>query len=120
MVLTKNRPIDRIWQLYDEENEVIRIGKNIKLDMADYEYIGIAYFSKFGTEIIRKVHHDCKENWNGEFHEAKDYSQADFMDLIQEVINRGFKVHIVEVHKGWIEIHNKSDIKIAEKMLREL
>ncbi|MFX1393992.1 MAG: phosphoenolpyruvate mutase, partial [Promethearchaeota archaeon] len=31
MVLTKKRPKDRIWQLYNEENEVIRIGKNIKL-----------------------------------------------------------------------------------------
>lgn len=117
IVLTKNRPIDRIWQLYDEENEVIRIGKNIKLEMADYEYIGIAYFSKFGAEIIRKVHHDCKENWKGKFHEANDYSQADFMDLIQEVINRGFKVHIVEVHKGWIEINNQRDVTSAELMI---
>lgn len=117
MVLTKNRPIDRIWQLYDEENEVIRIGKNIKLDMADYEYIGIAYFSKFGADIIRKVHHDCKENWKGEFHEAKDYSQADFMDLIQEIINRGFKVNIIEVHKGWIEINNQKDVTSAELMI---
>ncbi len=117
IVLAKNRPTDRIWQLYDEENEVIRIGKNIKLEDADYEYIGIAYFSKFGAEILRKVHHDCKENWKGEFHEAENYSQADFMDLIQEVINRGFKVNIVEVHKGWIEINDKEDVVSAELMI---
>ena len=117
MVLTKNRPLELIWQLYDEENEVIRIGKNIKIEMADYEYIGIAYFSQFGAEILRKVHYDCKENWKGQFHEAEDYSQADFMDLIQEIINRGFKVNVVEVHKGWIEINDKKDVISAELMI---
>ena len=85
--------------------------------MADYEYIGIAYFSKFGAEILRKVHYDCKKNWKGQFHEAEEYSKADFMDLIQEIINRGFKVNIVEVHKGWIEINDQKDVISAELMI---
>ncbi|MFX1258133.1 MAG: phosphoenolpyruvate mutase [Promethearchaeota archaeon] len=117
IVLTKNRPSDRIWQLYDEENEVIRIGKNIKVEMADYEFIGIAYFSTYGAEILRKVHQDCKENWKGRFHEARDFQHANFMDLIQEIINRGFKVNIVEVRKGWIEINDKNDVRSAELMI---
>ncbi len=117
MVLVKNRPNERIWQLYDEDNEVIRIGKNIKIEMADYEYIGIAYFSEIGAQILRKVYHDCKENWKHSFYEAIDFSHADFMDLIQEIINRGFKVNMVEVHKGWIEINNKKDVNSAELMM---
>lgn len=117
MVLTKNRTTEQIWQLNDEENEVIRIGKNINMEMADYEYIGIAYFSKYGAEILRMVHNDCKKNWEGPFHEAKDYEHADFMDLIQEIINRGFKVNIAEVHKGWIEINDKKDVDSAELMI---
>ncbi len=114
MVLTKNRPSERIWQLSEEENEVVRIGKNINIEIADYEYIGIAYFSKFGAEILRKVYHDCEKNWKGPFHEAKDFENADFMDLIQEIVNRGFKVNIIEVRKGWIEINDINDVKIAE------
>ena len=117
MVLTKKRPTESIWQLYDPENEVLRIGKNVKINDADYEYIGIGYFSKYGAEILRKVYHDCKENWQGKFHEAKDFLNADFMDLIQEIINRGFKVNIIEVHKGWIEINNENDVKSAELMI---
>ena len=117
MVLTKKRPTERIWQLHDEENEVLRIGKNIKIENADYEYIGIACFSKYGAEILRKVYHDCKENWNGQFHEAKDFIHADFMDLIQEIINRGFKVNTAEVHKGWIEINDDKDVKTAGLMI---
>lgn len=117
MILTKNRPIDEIRRLYDEDNEVIRISKNIKIDMADYEYIGIAYFSKYGAEILRKVYKDCKENWKGPFHDANDLDHADFMDIIQEIINRGFKVNIIEVRKGWIEINNKNDVNSAEMMI---
>jgi len=117
MVLTKNKPTNRIWQLGMEENEVIRIGKNIKMEMADYEYIGIANFSENGAEILRKVYHDCKKNWQGKFNEADDFSKADFMDLIQEIINRGFKVNIIELHKGWIEINDERDVKLAEMMI---
>ncbi len=117
MVLTKNKPTNRIWKLGREENEVIRIGKNIKIEMADYEYIGIANFSENGAEILRKVYHDCKMNWQGKFHEADDFSKADFMDLIQEIINRGFKVNIVEIHQGWIEINDERDVKLAEMMI---
>ncbi len=117
MILTKNRPSEQIWQLYDEENEVLRIGKNIKIEDADYEYIGIAYFSRYGAEILKKVYHDCEDNSKGPFHEAIDFKHADFMDLIQEIINRGFKVNIVEVHKGWIEINDENDVKSAELMI---
>lgn len=117
LVLTKNRPIDKIWQLYDEDNEVVRIGKNIKIEMADYEYIGIAYFSKNGVEILRNVYYDCKEIYKGRFHEAIDFEHADLMDLIQEIANRGFKVNTVEVHKGWIEINDKKDVISAENVI---
>jgi len=117
LVLTKNRPIDRIWQLYDEDNEVVRIGKNIKIEMADYEYIGIAYFSKNGADILRNVYYDCKKVYKGRFHEAIDLEHADLMDLIQEIANRGFKVKTVEIHKGWIEINNKKDVISAENVI---
>ncbi|MFX0069898.1 MAG: phosphoenolpyruvate mutase [Candidatus Hermodarchaeota archaeon] len=117
MVMTKKRPTEHIWQLYDEENEVLRIGKKIKLEDADYEYIGIAYFSKYGAKILRNVYHDCLKNSKGQFHEAKNFRMADFMDLIQEIIDRGFTVNIVEVHKGWIEINDEDDVKSAELMI---
>ncbi len=119
LVLTKNKPTDHIWQLGSEKNEIIRIGKNIKIEMADFEYIGITYFSERGAEILRKVYHECKKNWKGPFHEAKDFQHADILDLLQEIINRDFKVNIIEVRKGWIEINNVKDVKIAELMIKQ-
>jgi len=116
LVMTLNKPSDQRRLLYSRDNEVIRIGKNIDKSMADYEYIGIAYFSEYGIDIVKKIFHDCSSNNKGCFH-AVSIEKATFNDFIQEIIDRGFKVHNLEIHKGWIEIHNKKDLELAEKLI---
>ncbi len=117
LVLTKNKPKDEIKRINQKNNEILRIGKNINKDMADFEFIGIAYFSEYGVDIIKKVYEDLKSNHNGPFHEAASLKMASFTDFIQEIIDRGFRVEISEVHKGWIEIHDKKDVEVAEGLL---
>ncbi len=117
LILTKNKPSEQTRDLYQMENEIIRIGRSINMDMADYEFTGIAYFSEYGVEIIRRIYNECKLNHKGRFHEADSFEQASFIDLIQEVVDRGFRVDILEVHKGWFELHSKKDIEIAEKLI---
>lgn len=117
LVLTKNKPNEQTRDLYQLENEIIRIGRGINMDMADFEFTGIAYFSEYGVEIIRKIYNECKLSHKGKFHEANSFENASFTDLIQEVIDRGFRVDILEVHKGWFEIHTKKDIEIAERLI---
>ena len=95
--------------------EVTRIGKKIDIDIADYEFIGIAYFSEEGARILRKVYQDCKETVEGRFHGAESFAQAGVTDMLQEVIDRGFIVHGLEVYKGWMEIHNREDVAIADQ-----
>ena len=96
-------------------NEVIRIGKNIDKDEADYEFIGIAYFSSEGANTLKKIYDDCSQHSTGKFHEAESFDKAAITDIIQEIIDRGFTVNALEVYKGWMEIHNPKDVKIAEK-----
>jgi phosphoenolpyruvate phosphomutase len=101
--------------------EILRIGKDINKEKADYEFVGIAYFSEKGAEILKKVYDDCRKKYkNKKFHEAKSFEKAGVTDIIQEIIDRGFKVNAVQIHKGWIEIHNKKDKNIAEKMISSL
>ncbi|UCH72214.1 MAG: phosphoenolpyruvate mutase [Thermoplasmatales archaeon] len=102
--------------------DLAKIGKNIDRGDADFEFIGIAYFSEKGAEILKKVYDDCKENYieGSKFQEAKTFHQASITDIIQEIIDRGFKVNALQVYKGWIEIHSKKDKKIAEKMISSL
>jgi phosphoenolpyruvate mutase len=93
--------------------EITQIGKNINIGRADYEFTGIAYFSEEGVRILRKVYHDCLANVKGKFHEAESFDKAGITDLLQEIVDRGFAVHGLEIFKGWMEIHSKKDVEIA-------
>lgn len=100
--------------------EVTGIGKKINKDRSDYEFIGIAYFSERGAEILEKVYDDCSENHEEKFHESESFDQAAITDIIQEIIDRGFTVYGQEVYKGWMEIHEKEDEEKARGMLNAL
>lgn len=116
LVVSKTKKRSYYRTLYPTTmNEVIRIGKNIDKDEADYEFIGIAYFSPEGANILKKVYDDCKQHCKGKFHEAESFDMAGITDILQEIIDRGFTVNALEIYKGWMEIHNPVDIEIAEK-----
>jgi len=99
LVLTKNKPSSERRVINMKENEVVRIGKNVDKEMADYEFIGIAYFSEHGVSIIRKLFYELKNNHKGLFQESHSFEQASFTDFIQEVIDSGFKVNILETRE---------------------
>ena len=62
LVLTKHKAVKEQRMLYRKDNEIIRIGKDIDKTMADYEYVGIAYFSEEGVKIAKKIYNDCLLN----------------------------------------------------------
>src|SRR3989344_7358346 len=101
-VLAKRAPIigDRI--LRDEKfNEIIKIGKKkVSLGEANFEYIGIALLSQDIFNKIKEVYKEYK-NSGREFQGLQSVDKADFVDMIQELIDRGIKVSALEVHKGW-------------------
>jgi phosphoenolpyruvate phosphomutase len=94
--------------------ELVRIGKGLELAGADYEFIGMAYFSQEGARIFLEVYDDLARNSQGPFHEASSFEQASVTDGLQEIIDRGYSMHGLEVSKGWMEIHGLEDVKIAE------
>ncbi len=98
--------------------EITRMGKNVSMDEADYEFTGLAYFSEEGARTVRQVYRDCLENVHETFHESDSFAKATISDFVQEIINRGFSVHGLEVYKGWMEVHNQMDIEVASKELR--
>jgi phosphoenolpyruvate mutase len=99
--------------------EIREIGRKIPKDLADHEFVGIAYFSRNVAEAMPKIFDDCRRTFKGSFHEAASFDKADMTDFIQELIDRGFTVNGLEVFKGWMEIHSPQDIQLAEKELLE-
>lgn len=94
--------------------ELSRMGKNIGIERADSEFIGIGYFSAEGAKLLRDVYDDCQNLGQVAFHEAADFSQASITDMFQEIIDRGFPIHGLEVSRGWREIHSREDVESAE------
>ena len=100
------------------ENQVVMIGEDIRKESAQYEFVGIAKFSRSGADNLIKVYNDCKNKYKEKFHEADTFKKASMTDILQEMIYRGFKVVVSEIHKGWIEIHNIQDYKKAREMIK--
>jgi phosphoenolpyruvate phosphomutase len=99
------------------EKEVSFIGKKIKKEIATHEFIGIAKFSKYGAQNLIDVYGDCLKSHKGQFHESESFDKASIVDMLQEMIDRGFKIHYVETNKGWMEIHNKKDYEMAKSVI---
>ena len=114
----QNKPARREIR-FASENVVAKIGSKINPVTASHEFIGLARFSKTGAEQLIETYKDVMENYQGQFQESEDISQLNFTDLIQEMIDRGFIVHYMEIHKGWLEIHNAEHIALAEKSFNE-
>lgn len=98
------------------QNLVLKTGAEISHDSATHEFIGLAKFSNTGAEQFIQTWQDCLKNHKGKFQEAEDTSKACFTDLIQEMIDRGFNINYLEIHKGWMEIHCPEDIELANKL----
>lgn len=99
--------------------EIRRIGKKIPKELADHEFVGMAYFSEEVAQLVPKIYEDCQRTAKGRFHEAQSFDRAAITDFFQELIDRGLKVSGLEVFKGWMEIHSFEDVGIAELELAE-
>lgn len=95
-------------------NKIVQLGKNIELEKADYEFIGLAYFSPGGARALIETYDETIANASGQFHEAESLQRAGVTDLLQEMIDKGYEIHGLETPKGWMEIHTPEDVKIAE------
>ena len=115
-IITKNHYKPKRREIrFISENMVTKIGSKINPETATHEFIGLARFSKTGAEQFLETYNDVLENFTGAFQESEDISTLTFTDLIQEMIDRGFAVHYIEIHKGWLEIHNAEHIALAQK-----
>jgi len=99
------------------ENIISKIGAKLNPETATHEFIGLAKFTKTGRDQFLQTYEDCVKNYQGKFQEAADIARFTFTDLIQEMVDRGYAIHFLEIHKGWLEIHRYEDIDLANRFL---
>jgi len=118
LVITKINTGKSHRVLNPQENEVKMIGSKISKDLATHEFIGVAYFSPKGAEILNEVYGDSKNKYkNCMYQEAMNIDRAALTDILQEIIDRGYNVNILEINKGWVEIQSKEDYNTAVEMI---
>lgn len=117
LVVAKYNPIigERSMSLM-KNNPILKIGLNIPKDKANYEFIGMILFSKKGIQILKEEYKKIKEVYKTKpFYEAESINKAGLTDMIQYLIDKGYKISSVEVNTGWMEINNFEDYKKACK-----
>jgi phosphoenolpyruvate phosphomutase len=120
LVVAKDKPQPKKRRLLSQAtNQAVQIGHHsIAENEADYEFIGIVKFSGPGGKLFQEIYDTCLQKYqNRTFHEAPSILQASFTDLLQEVIDRGVPVHLLEVNSGWMEIQNWPDYQRACTLL---
>jgi len=65
------------------------------------------------------VYNDSQKKYGqARFHEADSLNEASLVDLLQEIIDRGYPVKILKVHQGWMEIENDQDLELAKQVFQ--
>ena len=116
-----DHPISEAELVFTEDRTTVTL---IKKD-ADYknafgEFLGVAYFSRRGAEILKAVFYDLlqyySENPHQTFHTAKSFEKAYLTDMLQELINRGYSVDLVQIKGNWSEIDIPRDLTVSEQL----
>lgn len=98
----------------------MRIGQHLPHDQAHGEFIGMAMFSETGTQTLLDCYRASQERYKSSgFHEAASVSKASFTDMIQELIDRGHRVHAVPIFKGWMEVDSFEEYQKAWATIRQ-
>lgn len=99
--------------------EVTEIGKELSPAVADHEFVGLAKFSGRGADILSTVYDDCRDSVESPFHGVESFETAGLSHMVQELIDRGYAVQALDVHKGWLEVHDREDLELAREMVDE-
>jgi len=111
-------PIEEAEKVLIKNGKIIKIGKGLNKNEVQGEFIGLVKFTEAGTEILKSIYRIAKNLFSDKpFHEASVFKKAYLTDMIQELIDRGFDVHNVDIEGNWIEIDTHEDYQRALKTI---
>ena len=107
--------------MFDSEDHLIEIGqKTTELEKVQSQYIGLMRFRGDGVRGILETVQKAKEkSRNGEllWRTDRTYEKMYMTDLLQGMIDEGLKLKVVHIHRGWFEVDDTKDLRIAHNYL---
>ncbi|MDC8450356.1 MAG: isocitrate lyase/phosphoenolpyruvate mutase family protein [Nitrospira sp.] len=102
------------------EHQVVKIGQQLPRELAHGEFIGIAMFSEKGTQALCECYHKAyKQHQSSPFHESASLAKASFIDMLQELIDQGYRIQAVPIFKGWMEVDSFEEYQKAWAKIRQ-
>ena len=115
-----DHPIEQAANVLIENNLVKKIGHQTnrfgdfsKNDLG--EFLGLMKLSKNGVEIFKNEYSKLIKNHKGKFYEASSIQTAYITDILQELINKNYKINPILIDGNWCEIDTLQDLEIAKK-----
>ena len=102
------------------EHQVLKIGQQLPRELAHGEFIGMAMFSEKGTQALRECYRAAqKQQQSAPFHESANLTKASFTDMLQELIDQGYRIQAVPIFKGWMEVDSFEEYQKAWAKIRQ-
>lgn len=106
-----------IENLRVDDNSIIEIGQGVTTSKdIEYRYIGLNKFTATGFEWIVKTYNEKKSKNTKWRSSNKEFLQGFVTDILQELIDLGYKVTPSFFHNDWLEIDSKEDYYLAKKI----
>jgi choline kinase len=107
----------------DQNWNIVEIGQKPK-SIADIEsqYIGLMRFRGEGLAAMIRLAGEAKRRSSvGEplWRTGRNYQNMYMTDLLQGLADTGEKLQAVRINRGWFEVDNPNDLRIAEQGLAE-
>lgn len=104
---------------FSERHDLLQIGKDILTEEHDSgswgEFIGMMRMTPLGQEQFWSVFDDVNARFDldAPFQGASAWRRAYITDLLQEMVDRGMKIHCSLIQGGWLEIDTTEDYETA-------
>lgn len=114
-----DNPLDDAETLmFDENSYLIEIGqKTTELARVQSQYIGLMRFKGDGLKSMLDLSTEAQrrsENGESLWRTTRNYSKMYMTDLLQGLIDEGYKLRAVHIQRGWFEIDDCDDLKVVE------
>lgn len=105
----------------DQEGCLTEIGqKTTDISKIQSQYIGLMHFKGKGLEALLDTSREALERTKSGrklWRTDRDYYKMYMTDLLQGMADEGYKLETVHIQRGWYEVDNLDDLKLAEEGL---
>ncbi len=111
---TKHPP-DDAEKVTVTDGRITHVHRAIDSREAHGEYIGVAKFDRNGAATLREHYHAAKRQFSGRpFREAALFEKAYLIQLLQDMIEKGVVLSLVETPGEYMEIDTQEDFELAQ------